>query len=42
MSTATLSQKAPFTPTLGNAQLSASPQKVVVSPPVLSLCSEIE
>jgi DNA invertase Pin-like site-specific DNA recombinase len=32
MGTATLSQKAPFIPTLGNAQLSASPQKIAVSP----------
>lgn len=32
MGTATLNPKAPFTPTLGNAQLSASPQKTIVSP----------
>jgi hypothetical protein len=32
MTTATLSPKAPFTPTLGNAQVSASPQKAIISP----------
>lgn len=32
MTTATLSPTTPFTPTFGNAQLSASPQKPIVSP----------
>lgn len=32
MPTATLSEKAPFIPTLGNARISAAPEKIIVNP----------